>query len=86
MNSVVTIGLNPASYSVAEDAGNISVTVSVLNGTLERGVSVILVTSFNDGTATGRIVFVAFMCSVILKCNALKPFLITSYIGLQLHK
>ena len=77
MNSVVTIGLNPASYSVAEDAGNISVTVSVLNGTLERGVSVILVTSVNDGTATGGILFVAFMCSTGLICNALKPFLIT---------
>ena len=76
MNSVVTIGLNPASYSVAEDAGNISVTVSVLNGTLERGVSVILVTSVDDGTATGGILCV---CSILLKCNALKPFLITLY-------
>jgi len=73
---VVTFGLNPVNYSVAEDAGGVNVTLSLLNGTLTRGLSVVLVTSLNDGTATGGIVFVAFMCFVILKCNALKPFLI----------
>ena len=83
---MVTFGLNPVNYSVAEDAGGVNVTLSLLNGTLARGLSVVLVTSLNDGTATGGIVFAAVMCSVILKCNALKPFLITSYIGLQLHK
>ena len=74
---MVTFGLNPVNYSVAEDAGGVNVTLSLLSGTLARGLSVVLVTSLNDGTATGGIVFVAFMCSVVLKYNALKPFLIT---------
>ena len=74
---MVTFGLNPVNYSVAEDAGGVNVTLSLLSGTLARGLSVVLVTSLNDGTATGGIAFVAFMCSVILKCNALKTFLIT---------
>ena len=69
---MVTIGLNPASYSVAEDAGSVSVTVSVLSGALERGLSVVLVTSVNDGTATGGNLFV---CFILLK--SIKPFLIT---------
>jgi len=68
---VVTFGLDPANYSVAEDAGSVSVTVSLLSGTLERGVSVILVTSLNDGTAIGRTLFVPFMCSIILKYDVL---------------
>ena len=74
---MVTFGLNPANYSVAEDAGSVNVTVSVLSGILARGVSVVLVTSLSDGTATGGILFVAFICSTGLKCNVLKPFLIT---------
>ena len=68
---MVTFGLDPANYSVAEDAGSVSVTVSLLSGTLARGVSVILVTSLNDGTAIGRTLFVPFMCSIILKYNVL---------------
>jgi len=74
---VVTFGLNPVNYSVAEDAGSVNVTLGLLSGTLARGLSVVLATSFNDSTATGGIVFVAFMCFVLLKYNALKPFLIT---------
>ena len=74
---MVTFGLNPVHYSVAEDAGGVNVTLSMLSGTLARALSVVLVTSLNDGTATGGIVFVAFMCSVILKYNDFKPFLIT---------
>jgi len=52
---VATIGFNPATYIVAEGAGNVNVTVSVLSGTLARGVSVVMATSLNDGTATGGI-------------------------------
>ena len=66
--------MNPATYSVAEDAGSVDVTLSLLSGTLTRGFSVVLETSFNDGTATGGIVFVAFMFSTVLKCNTLQPF------------
>ena len=58
---MVTIGFNPATYSVDEDVGSVNATVSVLCGTLARGVSVVLETSLRDGTATGGILFVAFM-------------------------
>ena len=67
--SAVTFGLNPANYSVAEDAGSVNVTLSLLTGTLTRALSVVLETSFNDGTATGGILFVAFMFSTVLKYN-----------------
>ena len=45
--SVVTIGFNKTAYSVSEDAGNISVTVSVQNGTLGRDVLVTVSTVNN---------------------------------------
>ena len=51
--SVITIGFNPANYSVAESAGIVTVTVNILNGTLARDVRVFLMTALNDGTATG---------------------------------
>ena len=69
LHSVVTFGLNPANYSVAEGAGSVNVTLSLLSGTLDRALSVVLETSLNDGTATGGILFVPFMHSVILKYN-----------------
>ena len=42
--SAVTIGLNPATYSVREDAGNVNVTLSMLAGALDRDVIVTLTT------------------------------------------
>ena len=50
---MVTIGFNPATYSIREDAGSISVTVEVLNGTLARSVMVTLLT-VPGGTAMGK--------------------------------
>ena len=50
---MITVGFNPASYSVAESAGNVNVTVNILNGTLARHVHVLLITALTDGTATG---------------------------------
>ena len=50
--SVVTIGFN-GTYSVCEDAGNITITVLVLMNSLARDVSVTLSTS--DGTAMGEV-------------------------------
>ena len=44
MNSVVTIGLNSSTYFVREDAGSVSVILSVLAGTLDRDVIVTLTT------------------------------------------
>ena len=49
--SGVTIGLNRRTYSVIEGAGRVSVTVSVLNGTLARSVCVRMYTS--SATARG---------------------------------
>ena len=46
---MVTIGLNRTVYSVSEDAGSVTVTLSVQNGTLDRDVIVTLSTI--NGTA-----------------------------------
>ena len=51
-SAVVTIGFDPVTYSVLEDAGSVNVTVSILNGTLARNVVVTLLIS--GGTATGK--------------------------------
>ena len=50
---MVTIGFSPSTYSVCEDAGNFSVTVEVLNGTLGKSVMVTLLT-VAGGTAIGK--------------------------------
>ena len=42
--SVVMIGFNPATYSVREDAGSVSVTLSVQDGIQDRDVLVTLTT------------------------------------------
>ena len=52
--SVITIGFNSATYTVAESAGSVNVTVNILNGTLDRDVHVLLMTALTDGTATGK--------------------------------
>ena len=57
---MITIGFNPVNYSVAEDAGSVNITLSLLSGTLNRALSVVLVTSLNNGTATGEILCMAF--------------------------
>ena len=49
-SSVVTIGFDPATYSITEGAGSVDVTVAV-QGPLGRDVVVTLSTV--DGTATG---------------------------------
>ena len=52
--SAITIRFHPATYTVAESAGSVNVTVvNMLNGTLARDVHVFLMTSLTDGTATG---------------------------------
>ena len=51
--SVIVIGFNPATYTVAESAGSVNVTVNILNGTLARDVHVLLMTALTNGTATG---------------------------------
>ena len=49
---MVTIGFNTVAYSVLEDTGSVNVTVSVLNGTLDRNIVVTFSTE-SGGTATG---------------------------------
>ena len=39
---------------MAESSGSVNVSVNVLNGTLARDVHVLLMTSLNDSSATGR--------------------------------
>ena len=51
-SAVITIGFDPVTYSVLEDAGSVNVTVSILNGTLERNVVVTLLVP--GGIATGN--------------------------------
>ena len=48
---MITVGFNPATYSVTESAGSVDVTVNILNGTLAR--DVLLMTALTNGTATG---------------------------------
>ena len=50
---MITVGFNPATYTVAENAGSVSVTANILNGTLARDVHVLLMTGPTNGTATG---------------------------------
>ena len=50
---MITIGFSPATYTVAESAGSVTVTVNILNGTLARDVHIYLMTALTDGTATG---------------------------------
>ena len=49
---MIKIGFNPATYTMAESAGSVDVTVNILNGTLARDVHVLLI-ALTDGTATG---------------------------------
>ena len=51
---MVTIGFNPVTYSVFEEAGSVNVTVSILDGTLARNIVVALSTT-PGGTATGEL-------------------------------
>ena len=50
---MITIGFTLTTYTVAESAGSVNITVNVLNGTLARDVHVLFMTSLIDGTATG---------------------------------
>ena len=52
---LVVIGFDQTTYSVREDAGSVTVSVSVMNGTISRDTIVTLSTA-PGGSATGRIV------------------------------
>ena len=59
--AVVTIGLNPATYSVREDAGSVNVTLSVLAGTLDRDVIVTLTTMNSTAMCECRKTLIFFL-------------------------
>ena len=53
--SPVTIGFNQTTYSVREDAGSVTVSVSVMSGTISEDVIITLSTA-PGGSATGGII------------------------------
>lgn len=63
---VVTIGFDPVSYFVLEDASAVNVTVSILNGILARNVEV-FVSALPAGTATGE--YLSCSYTIILHGN-----------------
>ena len=62
---MVTIGFNKTAYSVSEDAGSVSITLSVQTGTLDRDVVVTLTTI--SGTALCKFQSVATAITLNLK-------------------
>ena len=52
---LVVIGFNQRTYSVREDAGSVTVSVSVMNGTISQDVIITLSTA-PGGSATGGII------------------------------
>lgn len=53
--TIVTFGFNQSTYSVREDAGNISIAVFVINGTIS-GDEILMLSTAAGGTATGGII------------------------------
>ena len=51
----ITIGFDPDDYTVAEGNLIVNLSVSVIDGALERSVTVVL--SLEDGTATCKLLF-----------------------------
>lgn len=51
--SVVTVGFAPQNYTVSEEGGSVNLVVMLLQGTLERDISVPFFTSSGTATETG---------------------------------
>ena len=62
---VAVIGFNQTTYSVGEDAGSVTVSVSVMSGTLSRDTIVTLSTALG-GSATGIYNYVELYTAKIL--------------------
>ena len=62
----VTIGFNQTTYSVREDAGSVSISIAVINGTISQNVIIILSTA-PGGSATGRIIVLRSTAASISK-------------------
>ena len=59
--SPVTIGFNQTTYSVSEDAGSVTVSVSVMSGTISQDV-IITLSTVPGGSATGGIIALRNTC------------------------
>ena len=59
---LVTFGFNQTTYSVREDASNISIGVSVINGTIS-GDEILTLSTAAGGTATGRAIKIIVVCN-----------------------
>lgn len=53
---LVTFGFDQTTYSVREDAGNVSISVSVINGSISGDEILTLSVAATGGTATGGII------------------------------
>ena len=58
---LVVIGFNQTTYSVREDAGSVTVSVSVMNGTISQD-TIITLSTAPGGSATGMYVDTQFTC------------------------
>ena len=63
---LVVIGFNQTTYSVREDAGSVTVNVSVMNGTISQDVIITLSTA-PGGSATGGIIVLKSAAALIHK-------------------
>jgi hypothetical protein len=50
----ITVGFNPDNYEVNEVDGQVELIVEVINGTLERNVSILFETSPGEATEAGE--------------------------------
>ena len=75
---LVVIGFNQTTYSVREDAGSVTVSVSVMNETISEDVIVTLSTA-PGGTATGEIVVLRSTAASIPRQES--PFSLIKYHG-----
>ena len=63
-----TIGFNQMTYSVREDTDSVTVSVSVMNGTISEDVIITLSTA-PGGTATGGIIVLRSTAASISNCT-----------------
>ena len=65
---LVVIGFNQTTYSVREDAGSVTVSVSVMNGTISQDV-IITLSTVPGSSATGEIIVLRSTVASIPNCT-----------------
>ena len=67
---LVVIGFNQTTYSVREDTGSVTVSVSVISGTISQDV-IITLSTVPGGSATGIYIYIyIYMCVCVCVCRA----------------